>query len=242
MSGLAAIFAHPDDESFVVGGTVPRYVAAGIRCDLYCATNGDAGRASGVQVGSREALGTVRKAELLAAARELGFGDVRAPGHPDGDLGRLDADMLIGEIVDFLRQHRPRVVITFGPEGAPNAHRDHRAISRAATAAFFLAGSATSYPEQLGERQPHAAARLYYQTWPRRPRDEVARPDGLPATARVEISTFHEVKRAAFLKHVTQQDHRAAFEQLAMTEAEWFALAAGVPQPEPLIEDLFAGI
>ena len=60
-----------------------------------------------------------------------------------------DPDIVIGEIVALLRRERPDVVITFGPEGAPTQHRDHRAISRLATAAFLLAGTASAFPEQL---------------------------------------------------------------------------------------------
>ena len=238
--GIAAIFAHPDDETFAVGGTIPRYASAGVPCHLFCATDGDAGRTSGVRADSRAELGVLRRSELLAAARLLGFTDVRTPGYPDGALGAVDADLLVGDIVAFLREHRPRVVITFGPEGAPNTHRDHRAISRAATAAFFLARVPTAYPEQ--GLPPHSVARLFYHTWPCPASDAPLRAEGLPATARLPIARFRAMKRAAFGEHRTQQLHRERFEELSMTEAEWFTLAAGVPQPELLIDDLFAGL
>jgi N-acetylglucosamine malate deacetylase 2 len=239
-SGIVAIFAHPDDETFVVGGTIPRYATAGIPCHLFCATDGDAGRTSGVRADSRAELGALRRRELFAAARVLGFTDVRAPGYPDGALGAVDADRLVGDIVAFLREHRPRIVITFGPEGAPNKHRDHRAISRAATAAFFLARLRTTYTDQGLE--PHAAARLFYQTWSWRGTGETMNAEGLPATARIDIGAFQTTKRAAFAEHLTQQEHHERFEQLSMREPEWFALASGIPQPAPLIDDLFAGL
>jgi LmbE family N-acetylglucosaminyl deacetylase len=41
---LAAVFAHPDDETFATGGTLAKYAESGARCSLYCATDGDAGR------------------------------------------------------------------------------------------------------------------------------------------------------------------------------------------------------
>jgi LmbE family N-acetylglucosaminyl deacetylase len=185
-------------------------------------------------------LGALRRRELLAAAGLLGFDDVRMPGHPDGALGTVDTDLLVEEIVGFLREHRPAVVITFGPEGGPNTHRDHRAISRAATAAYFLAGIRTAYPDQA--LPPHAPARLFYQSWPTPSAGAELAAESLPATARIDITPFHATKRAAFAKHVTQQDHRQRFEQLTMTDAEWFTLAAGVPQPAPFIEDLFEGL
>ena len=240
---LAAIFAHPDDETFVVGALVSRLAADGGRAHLYCATNGDAGRSSSVPVSSRQELGEIRRAELLAAARVLGFGEVVAPGHPDGALGTVPADELTGEIVRFLRRHRPQVVVTFGPEGGRNAHRDHRAVSRAATAAFFVAGLRTSYPEHLeAGLEPHAPARLFYSAWPTPAATDELRGESLAVTARIDARAWNERKRSAFLLHVTQREHAQRFESLALTEHETFALAAGAPQPAPVIEDLFEGL
>ena len=240
---LAAIFAHPDDETFVIGALVPRLVAGGGRATLYCATNGDAGRTSSVPVSSREELGAIRRAELHSAARLLGFSDVVAPGHPDGALAGVPADELTGEIVHFLREHRPQVVITFGPEGGRNAHRDHRAVSRAATAAFFVARLATSYPEHLeAGLAPHAPARLFYSAWPTPGASDELRGESLPVTARIDARDYNERKRNAFLIHVTQREHEHRFVSLALTEHETFAFAAGMPQSRPVIEDLFEGL
>jgi LmbE family N-acetylglucosaminyl deacetylase len=237
---FAAIFAHPDDETFVTGATVAGLAADGVRCHLYCATNGDAGRASGAPVSSREELGALRRGELHAAARTLGFREVRAAGHPDGALATVDAEALTGEIVAFLREHRPQVVVTFGPEGGRNAHRDHRAVSRAATAAFFLAGIRTAFAEHLDAGlTPHVAERLYYSAWPApAPTDEL-RHESLPVTARIDARAHNDRKRAAFRLHATQRELQKQFEALAMTDAETFALAAGVPQPGAIVEGLF---
>lgn len=244
MRTLACVFAHPDDETFAIGGTIARYASQGIRCHVFCATNGDAGKSSGVAVSSREELGARRLVELRAAGDVLGLGEIVAPGHADGALAAVDGDVLVGQIVEFLRRHRPDVVISFGPEGAPTGHRDHRVISRAATAAFHLAGLATEYVEQLrGDLQPHAPARLYYFAW-----DGVEEPDGkpprasVPPSARVAVEAFLPTKVAAFDAHETQHVHRGAFEKLAMHDTEWFALAGGAPQPRSLIDDLFEGL
>ena len=240
---IAAIFAHPDDEVFSIGGTIAKYARAGVRCDLYCATDGDAGRASGVAVRSRAELAQRRRRELEEGGRMLGFSDIRFGGHPDGALGTVDADVLIGEIVEVLRRWRPGVVITFGPDGAPNAHRDHRAISRVATAAFFAARIPTLYPEHLAEGlEPHAAARLFYVAWPPPPAGAELSGQSLPVTAAVDIREHHAVKRASFLVHATQQDHLARFEQLGLTATEDYHLAAGMAQQAPVVNDLFEGL
>lgn len=242
MTGLACIFAHPDDETFSVGGTLARAAAAGIRTDLFCATDGDAGKTSGIPVSSRGELAAIRRSELAAAARILGIASLSTPGHGDGVLRDVDPDRLVGEIVLFLRVHRPEVVVSFGPEGAPTAHRDHRAVSRATTAAFFLAGLPTEYAEQLREVAPHAAARLYYLAWEPPPNTAELRIQSVPLTTRVDVSAYLETKRLAFLAHASQRQHQPRFEELAMKSAEFFALAAGVPQPRPVTEDLFEGL
>jgi LmbE family N-acetylglucosaminyl deacetylase len=238
---ISAIFAHPDDETFAIGATIAKYAGRGVRWDLFCATDGDGGRSSGVPVSSRAELGSLRRNELIAAARLIGVkGDVVARGHPDGGLTELDPDALIGELVGFLRGVRPDVVITFGPEGGPNAHRDHRAISRAATAAFFLAASPSAYPEQ--QRQSHAAARLFYCTWPPPGPRSPHTVHGAPMTARVDVRRELEIKRRAFDLHATQRDLRERFELLATADEEWFALACGRPQPRETIDDLLEGL
>ena len=240
---LAAVFAHPDDEVFSMGGTITRHVRAGGGFSVFCATPGDAGRASGLPVTSRDELGAVRRAELIEGLRVLGASDVVFGGGADGALAQADADQLVGDIVRFLRERRPAVVVTFGPEGAPTGHRDHRAICRAATAAFFLAARATEYPAHIAAGlAPHAAARLYYVTWPPPPLDHPNRHEGVPATVRVDTRATHETELRSFLAHRSQRDHQAAFERDSLTATEDFALVAGTPQPAPMVDDLFAGL
>lgn len=242
MPRLACVFAHPDDETFSVGGTVAKAAAAGIRIDLFCATDGDAGKSSGIPVSSRAELAAIRRTELAAAARILGIASLATPGHPDGMLREVDADRLVGEVVLFLRSHRPDVIVSFGPEGAPTGHRDHRAMSRAATAAFFLSGLPTEYPEQLVEVAPHSAARLYYVAWDPPAENAELRLQSVPFTVRVDVSAQLETKRRAFVAHASQRQHERRFEELALKDAECFALAAGLPQPRAVAKDLFEGL
>jgi LmbE family N-acetylglucosaminyl deacetylase len=240
---LVALFAHPDDETFSMGATLPRYAAEGVAIHLLCATDGDGGRVSSVAVGSRAELGRLRRAELHAAARLLGVRTVTSLGLSDGALPAADADALAGAMVRHLRTHRPQVVATFGPEGAPNAHRDHRALSRAATAAFFLAALPTAYPEQLDEGLAvHAADRLYYVAWDAPAPGDAITVHSVPPTARLDARPWDATKRAAFDAHRTQHDLRDRFEAIAMRDDESFALAAGRPQSSARVSDLFAGL
>lgn len=240
MPKIAAVFAHPDDETFSIGGTIARYAAAGTAWDLFCATQGEAGR-SATPVSSPAELGALRRNELICAARSLGVrGRVVVGAYADGGVREADADQLVGDIVRFLRDVKPDIVITFGPEGAPNAHRDHRAVSRAATAAFHLAALPTAYAEHGSD--PHGAARLFYVTWePPSPGSPNA-VHGVRATARIDVRPYLDAKRRAFAVHATQRDLRDTFERLGLTSDEWFALAAGRAQPRDGITDLFDGL
>jgi LmbE family N-acetylglucosaminyl deacetylase len=240
---LTCIYAHPDDETFSGGGTYAKYAKAGVRITLFCATDGDAGKTSGLKVASKEELGAIRRNELNAAARILGVQAVELTGYPDGGLRAMDQEELIGRIVRHIRRERPQVVVTFGPEGAPNTHPDHRVISRAATAAFFLSANRTVYAEQLREGlEPHASARLFYVAWPRPDPGAVLRTESMPATARIDVRNFREQELAAWHAHVSQQALQHRFDETAATDEEYFAFAAGMPQPAPLVDDLFAGL
>jgi len=244
MPTLTAIYAHPDDETFSAGGTLAKYSAAGVRCTLLVATDGDAGKTSGLNVSSKEELGRLRRAELQKAASLLGVAKVECLGFPDGALGQVDQDDLIGHVVAHLRMERPDVVITFAPEGAPNHHRDHKVISRAATAAYFLSGHPEpGYPSfELQGLGPYTPARLFYVTW--------ADPDigsqmitwGMRHTAAIDVRQFRDRELAAWRAHASQQAMDKHFQESGATDEELFAFAAGTPQPRAIIDDLFDGL
>ena len=236
---LAAVFAHPDDETFATGGTLAEHSEAGVHISLYCATDGDAGRSSGIPFSSREELGRIRRAELLEACTLLGVSAVEHGGHPDGALAAADPDVVIGQIVAFLRRERPQVVLTFGPEGAPTGHRDHKAICRFATSAVLLAGTA-AFPDQLSAGLlPHRPDRLCYVTWPMPfPGDRPAQ-EGQPIHIRVPIEASHAKKLDAFFAHRTQAEHEAYFRTVALPATEDYFVAIGAAAAG---DDLFASL
>jgi LmbE family N-acetylglucosaminyl deacetylase len=242
MRGLTAVFAHPDDETFAIGGTLARYSGDGVRCSLYCATDGDAGRSSGIPVSSPAELGARRREELSTAARILGIRTIARGGHRDGALAAADPEVVLEQIVDLLRRERPAVVVTFGPEGAPTRHRDHRAISRLATSALLLAGTATAYTEQLANGLlPHRAERLCYVTWEPPPPGFEPDTEGQPIDISVPVRDWLPRKQEAFEAHRTQHQHRAHFERLALTDLEHFFVAIGRPV-SARATDLFDGL
>ncbi len=240
MRRIGLVFAHPDDETFCVGGIVAKYAAAGAGIDLFCATNGDAGKAAGVPVSSREELAQIRQAETRAACDILGIGEITFGGYGDGQLEQADPTRLIGDIVAFIRRTTPDVILTFGPEGAPTGHRDHKATSRATTAAFFLAGLTSAYPDQ--ELAPWTPRRLFYHAWRFPIPDPRLTLESVPFTCAIDVRAFRDAKDAAFQAHATQQGSAGAFYSAALKDVEELAFAAGVPQPEAIVDDLFAGL
>jgi LmbE family N-acetylglucosaminyl deacetylase len=153
---LAAVFAHPDDETLGVGGTLARCAAEGIETHVVTATRGQAGRYRDNSAHpGKEALGRIREEELRAACGVLGVRGVHVLDYHDGALDRADAREAVAAIADRLREIRPHVVVTFGPEGA-YGHPDHIAISQLATAAVTAAAA--------GEAG-HVVSKLYYIAW-----------------------------------------------------------------------------
>lgn len=70
---LLVVLAHPDDESFLCGGTIAKMSERGVHITLLCATKGEMGRRMGNPIlTSRETLPGVRVRELKSACKELG--------------------------------------------------------------------------------------------------------------------------------------------------------------------------
>jgi len=143
---ILAIFAHPDDETFLAGGTLAKYAAAGGEVSVLCATRGEAGRRGEYEQRnlSTEEFALVRQREMEAACDVLG---VRKPIFlkcADQGIARDCRDSARAEIIRFLRGWKPDVVITFGPDGV-SGHTDHVAIGGIATAAAREAGIPSLY-------------------------------------------------------------------------------------------------
>ena len=97
---LLAVLAHPDDESLGLGGSLAKYAAEGVETYLVTATRGERGRFGRQGKGHDPAeVGRVREAELLAAAKVLGIGEVSILGWPDGGVDQVEAAAAIGAIV-----------------------------------------------------------------------------------------------------------------------------------------------
>jgi LmbE family N-acetylglucosaminyl deacetylase len=174
-------FAHPDDESFGMGGAIAYYAERGVEISLICSTNGDVGTVDPEWLEKYETIAELRLAELRCAAEKLGIKNVITYGYRDSGMAgspenehpdcliHADEDVVTGRIVRDIRTIRPHVVVTFDPYGG-YGHPDHIYMHRVTTRAFYAAGNPLQFPEQLADGlAPYQPAKLYYNTFPRLP-------------------------------------------------------------------------
>ena len=226
---LMAIYAHPDDESFSLAGTLARATRRGYPVALVSATRGEEGQIADPSLATPENLGQVREQELRDAMAAVGVSDITFLDYIDGHLAEADQTEALGKVVYQIRRFQPDVVATFDAKGG-YGHVDHMAIHRLTVAGVSAAADPEQFPEQF-ERgvQPHRVRKVYFTAIPRERllamRDEAAArgvdfvPGGDEATIPVEemgvplaqISTRirlsddeYAAKRAAVMAHKTQ--------------------------------------
>lgn len=226
---LMTIFAHPDDESFGVAGTMAHATLSGHPVAVVCATRGEEGKIADPSLATQENLGQVREQELRTAVAAVGVNDVTFLDYIDGHLAEVDQNEALGKVVAQIRRFRPDVVVTFDAKGG-YGHVDHMAIHRLAVEGVAAAADSSRFPEQLAAgAQPHRVRKVYFVAMPRerllkmrdeaRARGEDFIPGGDEATIPVEemgvplaeIGTRVKLndeefaaKRAALFAHKTQ--------------------------------------
>jgi LmbE family N-acetylglucosaminyl deacetylase len=204
MLKLLCVTAHPDDEAGAFGGTLLLYHDRGVETYVICMTAGTAARNRGTAK-TNEELAQLRRTEFAASCKVLNITHGEVLDYPDSKLDRVDLYQAAGELVLRIRQIRPQVMITFGPDGGLTGHLDHAMAGTFATLAFEWAARPDRYPEQL-ERglNPHQTQKLYYHTADFRLPDR--QPTSQPTvTARIEIGGERFDKKAeAFQQHTTQ--------------------------------------
>lgn len=127
---VLAVVAHPDDESFGLGGIVGALIDDGVAVDVLCLTRGEAstlGRREGVD------LGAVRAAELAAAGEVLGVGRTELLAWPDGGLAARPPDELVAAVDAMVREGAVDGLLVFDDSGV-TGHPDHVAATAAAVA------------------------------------------------------------------------------------------------------------
>ncbi len=242
MRRILCISAHPDDEAAAFGGSVSLYSAHGVHCRLVCLTAGEAARNRG-GAADNAALQALRRAELAHSCKLLGFARHEVWDLPDAHLAEADFYTTVGRLVAVIRDYRPNLMLSFGPEGSVTGHPDHAMAGTFATAAFHYAAQQRPFPgtEDLPAFQ---VSRLLYSTAAFQPPDfpKLFLP---PPDVAVPVAAWVERKIQAFRCHATQAplfERVETFLRLAGGR-ELFHLAAGVPLPSTgAVDDLWAGL
>jgi N-acetyl-1-D-myo-inositol-2-amino-2-deoxy-alpha-D-glucopyranoside deacetylase len=281
VNGILLVHAHPDDESVGTGATMAHYAAAGVDVTLVTCTLGEEGEIHLPELAllapeEADQLGGYRLTELATACAALGVDDHRFLGgagryRDSGMMGtpanehprcfwRADLDQAAGHLVEVMREVRPRVLVTYDPNGF-YGHPDHIQAHRVAMRAVELAGDAapkkvywTAVPKSV-----LAAGMEHFAGSSENPFEGATHVDELPfgtpdaeVAARIDARVGREAKAAALRAHASQipadswlHSFAESFGEESMA-VEYYQLAAGERGPgEGPYEwetDLFAGL
>jgi N-acetyl-1-D-myo-inositol-2-amino-2-deoxy-alpha-D-glucopyranoside deacetylase len=171
---LLAVLAHPDDETFGMGGTLALYAQKGVEVHLVCATRGEVGSVDPKFLQGFDSIGERRESELccaadllgLAGVHFMGYRDSGMPGSPDNlhpkALAAQPVEEVARKVAHYIRMLRPQVVVTNDPIGGYK-HPDHIAVHRATLRAFELVAD----PAFKDEFPPFQPNKLYYNIFPK---------------------------------------------------------------------------
>lgn len=129
MNRAIGVFAHPDDEAIIIGGTLIQLANMGWETHLICATKGEASTAYDRDFVKKEDLGPVREKELLKAAEIMGVKKVHFLGYLDATLVDQDETEAVEKLADYLNALQPELIYTFEVNGISH-HPDHKTIHR----------------------------------------------------------------------------------------------------------------
>lgn len=221
--GLAAVFAHPDDESFGCAGAMALARDADRPVRLLVVTRGEAGTPDGTP---NEDIVLTREEELRGAARAIGLDEVTMlEGYADGGVADRPFEQLVEEIAIWLEARRPQAVITFGSHGV-TGHPDH-----------IVVGNATRWAvEQLADAgiAPNAVYVIAPIFGPGQNRYDLS-PEEAAATHRIDITSVAGRKLDALRAHASQADTRDEIAALEAAIADGRQIVEGYTRVRPIV-------
>jgi N-acetyl-1-D-myo-inositol-2-amino-2-deoxy-alpha-D-glucopyranoside deacetylase len=273
---LLLVHAHPDDESLWTGGTIARYAANGAHVTLVTCTLGEEGEIippglALLAADEADQLGGYRNAELRAACAALGVADHRYLG----GIGRWRDSGMVGvasnakprsfvqgdfteqatALLDIIREVKPDVVVTYGPDGG-YGHPDHIRAHEITTVACAQSSDVRRVFHAVTSKQATEAGIAELKNVADLPY-RLPEPGELPMTDDDQITTVIRIedhldaKLRALRAHQTQvtvwhDDSGSSCYALSndiaqpIVDAEYYVLASGVP--DGVEEDLFGGL
>jgi len=217
---IIAFFAHPDDETMLIGGTLALLARNGAQVHYLCATRGEGGEVGEPPLCTVEELGLMREREMTCAVQSLGgssltfldFIDPRTG--PEDELYAYsdDLNLLSDQIIRYIQQYNAKVVITHGSSGE-YGHPAHLLSHHAAKSAVSSLNG--SHPVRL----------LYTVSavFPGHPKPRLANRDD-QAHLVIDVSSVLGEKTTAAMCHETQhalfvrRSSREAGRQLTVPE------------------------
>jgi len=173
---ILVVTAHPDDETFGMGGTIAKYISEGSQVFVVCATKGEAGEADPALVRQYESMAALREAEMRCAMKELGVQEVFFLGYRDsgmqGSVDNTNPNAFIQaplqetarKIAFYIRKLQPQLVLTFDPMGG-YGHPDHIHTYQSVVRALEISTDEKIDIKGLKSFQPKG---VYLHTFPRK--------------------------------------------------------------------------
>lgn len=122
---ILAFFAHPDDETMLIGGTLALLALNGAHVHYLCARRGDGGEVGEPPLCTIEELGEKRELEMNCAVKNLGGSSLTFLDYSDPRIGPGVAlfpfsdnlSLLAGHVATHIGMREADVVITHGSNG-----------------------------------------------------------------------------------------------------------------------------
>lgn len=231
---IVAIQAHPDDESFGIGGTLAWYAEQGVEITLVTATGGENGPVPEAYQKSGISVKDIRIKELDCAVKALGITRLIRLGYQDSGMQGWDANQdprafinqpkeeVSKRILQILQEIQPQVVLCHNSKG-DYGHPDHSWVYETSLVAFkeYLEGlspigngikSAILYSHMMPKGMLKSAI-FYYRLIGKDPRhfgengdvDLVALSEqDFPVNALIKYGSVRKVKAQASACHPSQ--------------------------------------
>ncbi len=209
---VLAFFAHPDDETMLIGGTLALLAQAGAAVHYLCATRGEGGEVGDPPLCTIEQLGEFRERELVCAVQQLGGSSLTLLDYADPRVGPGEElypytdnlTYLAGQVAASIRQFEAQVIITHGSNGE-YGHPAHQATYQAARLAVeSLASQASRLYTVSAYFEDHPRPRLANHDDPAHLVIDIAPVLG----QKIQAALCHRTQHALFVRRSSQEAGR----------------------------------